>query len=179
MFRHVRSYRSLDLNSDAKPDIVGSAEAIPLPDGSVDSVLCTQMLEHVPHPWKVLSEIFRVLKPGGKVLLTAPQLNELHEEPLDFYRYTKYGLTVLCTEAGFTVLHMDQRGKYHAFLAQTRIRRWIDRLHPYERKAWMYVLGPWSRLYTAYALWRDAHDTTVASAKHVIGWAAVLEKPRA
>lgn len=178
IFRRVTRYRSLDLNPSVKPDIVGSAEDIPLPEASVDSVVSTQVLEHVPHPWKVLAEIFRVLKPGGRALLTAPQMNEIHEEPLDFYRYTNFGLTVLCQEAGFIILTIDQRGNYHTFLAQTRIRRWIDRLRPYEHRFWMVLMAPWSMLYTAYAMWRDRLDVTNASSRHVIGWAVLLEKPR-
>jgi len=78
-YKHLfKSIVSLDINPDNNPDIVGSAEDIPLDDESMDSILCTQLLEHVPHPLQVFSEMFRVIKPGGKAFLTVPQWNELH-----------------------------------------------------------------------------------------------------
>jgi len=166
----------LEIDRKFEPDLVGSAEAIPLPDSSVDSVLCTQVLEHVPHPWKALSEMHRVLRPGGLALVTVPQLNELHEEPHDYFRYTSFGLRKLCEEAGFEVVVLDQRGKYHSGLAQMRIRRWIDTLHPYQHPWAMLLLGPISSIYTRYAIWRDRHDASAAVAKHALGWAIVLEK---
>ncbi|TSC57844.1 MAG: type 11 methyltransferase [Candidatus Peregrinibacteria bacterium Greene0416_19] len=176
-FPHATSIRALDINPDLKPDIVGDAEAMPIPDASIDGVVCSQMLEHVPHPSRALAEMYRVLKPGGKAILTVPQLNELHEEPHDYYRYTKHGLKTLCEEAGFRIVELKQRGKYHGVMAQNRIRRWIDHLRPYERAWAMLLLGPVTLLYTKYALWRDKHDHSAASAKHAIGWSLLLEKP--
>lgn len=173
----VTSCVTLDLNPDLKPDIVASAEQMPIPDGSIDSVLCTQLLEHVPHPWKVFAEIHRVLRPSGKAVLTVPQLNELHEEPHDYFRYTAFGLRSLATDAGFQVLELEQRGRYRCCMAQMRIRRWIDALRPYQRRWALLLLGPPSLLYTRWAIWRDERDSSPAVAKHAVGWALVLEKP--
>ncbi len=173
----VTSYKTMDVSDAGKPDIVGSAEAIPLPDASFDSVLCTQVLEHVPHPVKVIEEIFRVLKPGGLCLLTAPQWNELHEVPHDYFRYTCFGLKTLFEDAGFTVEHIDQRGGYHALCTQIRMRYCIDRWKPYEHKIAMLFLAPLSMLLTKWALWRDRHNHTTAAWLHAIGWCVVAKKP--
>jgi SAM-dependent methyltransferase len=83
------------------PDIVAPANNIPLEVASVDAILSTQVLEHVAEPWSVLAEFFRVLKPSGKLWLTAPLVWYLHEEPYDYYRYTSHGLRFLLESAGF------------------------------------------------------------------------------
>lgn len=168
----------LEIDDKFKPDIVGSAEAIPLADASVDSVLCTQVLEHVPHPWKALNEMYRVLRPGGLALITVPQQNELHEEPHDYFRYTGFGIRSLSEEAGFHVIVLEQRGKFFSCLAQMRIRRCIDTLRPYQRPLAMSILGPISSLMTRWAIWLDLRFATPAIAKHALGWAVLLERPR-
>ena len=177
LFSAVTEYITLDASTDGKPDIVGSAEKIPLPDGSVDSILCTQVLEHVPHPVIALQEMFRVMKPEGSILLTVPQMNELHEVPRDFFRYTSYGLRTLFEDAGFRVEEIEQRGKYHATMMQMRIRLLIDRLHPYERKFPMLLLAPLSLLLTKWAIFRDRLTTHEAYARHAIGWCVLAKKP--
>ncbi|MDD5054960.1 MAG: class I SAM-dependent methyltransferase [Candidatus Peribacteraceae bacterium] len=176
-FRHVKTYRTLDANAAWKPDIVGSAEHIPLPDNSVDAVLSTQVFEHLPHPQVAIAEVFRVLKHGGRCLLTVPQTNELHEEPHDYFRYTKYGLRTLFTDAGFRVDVMEQRGKYHSMLMQIRIRHFINTWKPYERRWAMWILCPLSLILTKYALWRDNRTTSPAAALHTIGWCVLATKP--
>ncbi|OGJ56332.1 hypothetical protein A3D88_01580 [Candidatus Peribacteria bacterium RIFCSPHIGHO2_02_FULL_52_16] len=176
VFPHAKSLRSLDLNEKEMPDIVGSAEAIPLGDNSIDGIICTQMLEHVPHPTKALSEMHRILHSGGRLLLTVPQWNELHEEPHDYYRYTNFGLTVLCQEAGFAIEEMQQRGRYHSFMAQCRIRRWIDLLHPYQHPLAMLFLSPMSFVCSRIGIWLDGLDSSLSARKHAIGWTVLLRK---
>ena len=85
----------------ARPDIVADAMAMPIRDASVDLVLCTQVLEHVPNPLQLVHEAYRVLKPGGGLVLSAPFYWPVHEEPSDFFRFTQYGLQNLTSDAGF------------------------------------------------------------------------------
>lgn len=54
------------------PVIEGDIEALPFPDGAFGTVLCTEVLEHVPHPGHALSEIRRVLRPGGQLIGSVP-----------------------------------------------------------------------------------------------------------
>jgi ubiquinone/menaquinone biosynthesis C-methylase UbiE len=175
--RNVTSYQTLDHDVMWKPDVIGSAESIPIPDGGVDSILCTQVLEHVAHPEAAIREMFRVLRPGGVCLLTVPQTNELHEEPHDYFRYTSYGLRTLFEDVGFRIDVLDQRGKYYAMLWQIRIRHLINTWKPYERTWAMAILCPLSILLTRYALWRDALTRSPAAALHTIGWCVVARKP--
>jgi SAM-dependent methyltransferase len=88
------------------PDIRGSADRIPVEDASFDAILCTQVLEHVPEPWAVLEEFHRVIRPGGRVWITAPLVWYLHEQPYDYYRYTSHGLRHLLERAGFSAIEI-------------------------------------------------------------------------
>jgi SAM-dependent methyltransferase len=81
--------------------------AIPVEDGRFDLVLFSQVLEHIAEPRAVLSELHRVLKPGGRIFASAPLYYEEHEVPYDFYRYTQFGLRLLFEEAGFRELQIE------------------------------------------------------------------------
>lgn len=77
-----------------------SALALSFLASRFDTVLCTEVLEHIPHPKAVLSEIHRVLRPGGYLILSVPQMYWVHDAPFDFYRFTRYGLAELLGEQG-------------------------------------------------------------------------------
>ena len=87
----------------SRPDIYASAESLPLMDGSVHNVLLLDVLEHVPDPAKCLKEINRVLLPGGKLIIQIPFLYPVHDQPLDFHRWTTYGISRMLKKAGFQV----------------------------------------------------------------------------
>lgn len=76
---------------------------IPVNDCRYDLVFCSQTLEHLPEPQGVLQEFYRILKPDGKLWLTAPLFYEEHEIPHDYYRYTQFGLRYLLDKAGFSI----------------------------------------------------------------------------
>jgi SAM-dependent methyltransferase len=103
-------------SSASQSNIVGSLEALPVDDGTFDAALSTQVLEHVAEPRLVLGELFRVLRPGGRLYLTVPLVGELHEEPYDFFRYTPYGLRHLLEAAGFQVEGVKPRNGYFTTL---------------------------------------------------------------
>ena len=87
-------------------DLLGSAYAIPAPDAYFDSALCTSVLEHLEEPEQALRECYRVLKLGGVAIYSVPFIWHLHEEPRDFYRFSKYGLDYLFKKAGFDVIEI-------------------------------------------------------------------------
>lgn len=88
-----------------------------IPDERYDTALCLDVLEHVPHPWKALLEIKRILKPNGFLILSVPHLSRLHEVPHDYYRFTEFGLRTLLEEIGFSVISIKKRGGLLSFLA--------------------------------------------------------------
>lgn len=93
-------------------DYVCRLHEIPVEDNTFDNILCTQTLEHVPNPKEVIGELYRVLKPGGKLFLTAPLFHQEHQTPYDFYRYTQYGLRYLLEENGFEVKSIEHGGGF-------------------------------------------------------------------
>lgn len=84
--------------------------ALPLGDLSADTVSLTDVPEHLVDPGAVLSEIHRVLRPGGVLLATFPYLFGLHEEPYGYARYTEHGLRQLATSAGLRVVELVPYG---------------------------------------------------------------------
>ena len=133
-FLGCSSYLGIDTNIERRPGIVADVAAIPVRAGKLDSVLCTEVIEHVPDPDAVIAEIHRVLKPGGKLLLTAPMSWGLHYEPYDFWRFTPYGFKVLLERNGFTVQKTERIGglfsmigarvvEAHAVEVERRLRR--------------------------------------------------------
>ncbi len=90
---YARRYVGLDVGKTTKEvDVVGGASAPPFRAGQFDAVLCSQVLEHVPDPLSTLKEIARVLKPGGRVLLSTHGTFIYHPHPTDFWRWTQEGL---------------------------------------------------------------------------------------
>lgn len=85
--------------------------AIPLPDASLDAILCTEVFEHVVDPMRVLEEFARLLKPGGRLFLTAPLLSHLHMEPFHFYGgFTHYWYRHWLPLRGFDILSLEAIG---------------------------------------------------------------------
>lgn len=169
-------YVRMDIRHGDKVDLVGSADNIPSSDNIFDSVVCTQVFEHLEFPEKSAKEIYRVLKPGGFVLITVPQMNELHEEPYDFFRYTKYGLQSLFMSVGFKVIEVEPRGGFFSTCAQMKIRYYIDKYSLYKKPICGTIFSFFSSICGRYAIWRDKLDTSIANRKHTIGWCIVLQK---
>ncbi|MDO8548253.1 MAG: hypothetical protein Q7R71_01110, partial [bacterium] len=123
-------------------------------------------------------EIYRVLTVGGIALITIPQMNELHDEPHDYYRYTKYGMRQIFESAGFKTVFEEQRGGFFSTVAQMRIRYLIDRLRLYHRPVLAKLFGLPIKIYGKWALFRDSKDKSIANRKHTIGWCFVFEKEK-
>ncbi|NLD73628.1 MAG: class I SAM-dependent methyltransferase [Chloroflexi bacterium] len=85
-------------------------------DNAYDTVLCLSVLEHVREPFRAIGELARILRPGGRLILTVPHLSRLHEEPHDYFRYTQYGLRSLLESAGLEEISIGAAGGLFAFL---------------------------------------------------------------
>ncbi|HRF46157.1 MAG TPA: class I SAM-dependent methyltransferase [Anaerolineales bacterium] len=97
---------------------VADAQAMTMiADGTYDSVLCLEVLEHVPDPFKAMREMGRVLRPGGLLVLSVPHLSRLHDLPHDYYRYTRYGVERLLAHGGFELIQCRVRGGLFSFLS--------------------------------------------------------------
>lgn len=87
-----------------------------VPSERYDTVVCHQVLEHVPRPWQAVAEMHRVLKPGGTIVVSVPHLSRLHELPNDYFRYTPGGLSSLLCQSNFEIITVDSYGGVLCFL---------------------------------------------------------------
>lgn len=108
-------------SSENKVDVLCKATDIKLEDNSFNTVFSTQVMEHVDNSDAMMKECNRVLKPGGSFILSVPLCWELHEEPYDFFRFTKYGLKELCDRNNFEVVEILSNGGKWAAIFQMNI----------------------------------------------------------
>jgi len=86
---------TFDIDPKRKPEIIGDIHKMPFQDNKFEIILCTEVLEHLKNPSMAISEMRRVLKEGGKLILTTRFIFPIHDAPNDYFRYTKYGLREL------------------------------------------------------------------------------------
>ncbi len=109
------SYGSIDYRCDIA--------AVPVADGEFDAILCTEVLEHVREPVKAVREMARILKPGGRLMLTAPLGSGIHQEPYHYYGgYTPYWFQDFLAEAGFSWIKVEANAGSFSFFAQEALR---------------------------------------------------------
>jgi SAM-dependent methyltransferase len=128
----------------ARHTLICNLDSIPVADDNYDFVLFTEVLEHVPAPSAVLSELHRILKPSGTLFVTVPQGYGIHGEPYNFFNFTKYGLDLVLREAGFEVTGMRERGGYFYFLYD-RLANAIPRIvlgYKDHMSIMMFILSP-------------------------------------
>ncbi len=161
-FAGSSKYIGTDYLSDrSRPDVISSALEIPFLDDSFDSVISTEVLEHVPDPLRAMREMSRVLKPGGHLILSTPMYWPRHEVPYDFFRYPYDGILHLVKESGLKLERIFNRGRSYVFLGQV-----LQQVQPIRAR-------PVNWLINRFFLWCDLHlkhDT------HTLGWTVVAQK---
>ena len=101
------------------PDVLFEpGKPLPLPDGSFDTIVSTQVLEHVADPAFYVAECFRLLRDRGVLLISVPMQWRHHEVPFDYWRFTRYGLTEILDSNGFEVESMTPCGGAFALIGQ-------------------------------------------------------------
>jgi len=120
----AQRYTGLDLGvGDAgwdysRLDAIGELAALPFRDGLFDASLNIVTLEHVREPARVVAELARTLAPGGRLLLVAPQEWEQHQQPHDYFRYTRNGLQYLLSQSGFGECEIHAVGGFFRLLSR-------------------------------------------------------------
>jgi len=102
-----------DLSAEIVTDL---NKALPVDDELADTVVSFQVMEHLREPQNMLSEAYRVLKPGGTIFVTVPWQWRIHEAPHDYFRYTPYGLKYLFEKAGFVDIEIQAQSGFFSML---------------------------------------------------------------
>ena len=113
---HDIKLETLDMLPGEGVDFTGDITHTEFENDRYDIILCSQVLEHVEEPGKVCEELFRILKPGGSLIITAPQSAYLHNLPYHFFHFTNIGMRKMAEEAGFEVKIMDPQGGHFIML---------------------------------------------------------------
>ncbi|GAB4418623.1 MAG: hypothetical protein OHK0021_23740 [Bryobacter sp.] len=122
-FPHCR-YLGLDLGigdeawNYAGLDLVGDLLKLPLRDASVEALLSVVTLEHVWDPRRAIEEMARVAKPGARLLLVAPLEWEEHQQPHDYYRFTRFALSRLLEGNGWRIVRLEAGGGFFRLLSR-------------------------------------------------------------
>ena len=137
---------------------------VPLENASVDTVLSSQTLEHVPDPLFYLQECHRLLRNDGRLILTAPMQWRHHEMPYDYYRFTRFGIESLITRAGFTIENLTPTGGVFALIGQILLNTISERG----------IVSPsWFRLINRLAMWLDRR---YPDGEDTINWMCLARK---
>ncbi len=118
--RHFERQRYVALDNGAgdsawdysRLDLVADLLDLPLREASCDALLNVVVLEHTPDPYRVIRELGRVLRSGGRMLMVVPLIWEVHQAPHDYFRFTRYGLERMLGAAGLEVLRLAPLGGF-------------------------------------------------------------------
>lgn len=149
-------YIRMDVPGTPNVDVHGYAEAIPFPDESFDTIVCTQTLFCLWDVHKVFTEFNRVLKKGGVLFMTDAFMNPLQIGG-GYWRFTPYAYEKLSEEGGFKVEVIEARGNYWSVRAQMAVSRQIrkrDLFNSRIGRVWSFFF----KLYGKFMIWRDAFE---------------------
>jgi SAM-dependent methyltransferase len=161
-FAGATKYVGTDYLSDrSRPEVISSALHLPFGQACFDTIVSTEVLEHVPEPLRGLREMSRVLKQGCHLVLSVPLYWPRHEVPYDFFRYPYDGLLHLLEQSGFELVKLYSRGRSYAFLGQA-----IQHVQPVAARPVMWLINQC-------ALWCDRH---LNHDLLTLGWTVVGKK---
>lgn len=168
--RYATDARTLDIGSGNKPyadlfpnlctvdaqeragtklDFIADAHDLSvIASGSFQVVLCTEVLEHLHSPQKAIAEFRRILAPGGLLLLTTRFVYPLHEVPVDYYRYTKYGLRFLLKDFDIIELREETNTVETLAVLFQRLGFQCTTLWAAPFKLWWFLLAKFTLLFS-------------------------------
>ena len=127
----ITKYVGVDIvqSSEDKVDFLCSANNIPIENNSFETVISTQTIEHLEDHQGLINEAFRLLKPNGIFILSGPMYWPLHEEPYDFFRFTKYGFKYILEKSGFEIIDIKSNGGVWSVAGQALIHAFIPSVY--------------------------------------------------
>lgn len=175
LFKNCTEYIKMDIESGENVDVVGFAEAIPFPDSSFDSLVCTETIQDVFDLQKAFSEFNRVLRKDGILMVSSASIFKQHDSSNDYWRFTQHSFRKLATSARFTVEVLDQRGAFWSALVQLWVSYWILKLNVYG--AWYerpFAIG--ASIFGKAAMWLDRFDKGHVRASFTTGYLMIAKK---
>ena len=136
LFVNAASYTGVDIeisghnHEHSRVDVYYDGKTLPFPDRHFDAVVSFEVFEHVFNIDEAMSEIGRVLKPGGQLLITVPFAWYEHEVPYDFARYTSYGIRHILEQHKFEVVEIIKTTTYVLAVCQMWIAYLSQHLFP-------------------------------------------------
>lgn len=162
--RYPLQTTSINLVTTKRPDVQSDAAQLPFPEGAFDAVICSELLEHVPDPPAVLAEAWRVLRPGGVLLICVPFLFQIHGDPEDYGRYTDHYWRRQLGGLGFSPVEVTFQGRFWSVMADMW-RGLVYARAQQDRPRWAWARRLLAALVTrgrrAAIAW-DAHPATAA-----------------
>lgn len=114
---YTNHYESIDFKKTHQElNYIGTSSKTNRTSNSYDIIFCSQVLEHVPDPNESFKEIYKILKKNGIAIISTPFFMYLHNEPYDYFRYTKYALKKFSLDNHFIVLKLEEIGGLGGFL---------------------------------------------------------------
>lgn len=124
-------YVGVDFANESHPvgnsviDIFYDGSILPLEAESFDSIICTEVFEHIPNLDKILKELHRVLKHKGKILISVPFVWNEHEIPNDYQRFSRFGISLFLENNGFKILTVQKTSR----TIHTITQLWTNAIH--------------------------------------------------
>jgi SAM-dependent methyltransferase len=119
------SVTSFDVDEKYEPDIVGDICTFDFNGRAFDVIVMSEVLEHVHSPHLAIQNMHRLLKNGGRLILTVPFMLPIHEGPNDYFRYTRYGLEFLLRE--FKDVRISERNSWAEAANALNVRLAVDK----------------------------------------------------
>jgi SAM-dependent methyltransferase len=156
-FSKVSNYVGVDYKIEGREeyqkavDVFYDGKTIPFENNSFDSILCTEVLEHVFNINELLREFNRVLKTNGTALITTPFMWEEHEMPYDFARYTTPALKSLYSKNGFEIVNNFKTGNYLEVIFQFQLN-YVKNILPNNKYLRQILLFPFILICNSFGL---------------------------
>lgn len=157
----------VNIDESTSPDIIADATSIPVEDGSYDTVIMGEILEHLPDPMKALKEARRILKSGGTLLATVPFMAGIHGDPHDYGRYTETFWQKAAEDLGLKILEIERQGTIFAVFALM-----IQHLFLSQGVSWRPIQNP----LVSFLMWLDRRTESEALTAWTTGYGIILKK---
>jgi len=159
-------------NRYGTPDIVADVTNVPqLENEMADSVICSEVLEHLSQPLKCVQEMTRVLKKGGHIYITVPMYWYLHYLPNDYWRFTSFSLMAIMENFNFKVKQLGRYGGLNYFIACRIVETIYNGLHKiFGKKISLFLLAPVQIIFYLYSKFDYFNKRDAA------GWYLLAEK---